>query len=482
MAEALGRRTFRGVIWSFAERFSSQAIGFVVILVMARLLTPADYGLVGMLTIFIEVGSSLADSGFSQALIRRRQRTQTDKSTVFYFNVAVGLLLYMLIWVLAPHIAAYYGQPVLAPLARLTGLLIPVNALTVVQRALLSSALDFRTQTRASVVAYLLSGAAGIAMAVAGWGVWSIALYQLMSQGLLCLMLWILSRWCPSAVFSIKAFREMFGFGSRLAVAGLIDILYRNAYLLVIGKVYKAADLGYFTRAQQIGGFLSANVSGVVQKVSYPSLCNLQDDVAALRETFLKMARISCFCVFPLMWALVALPGPTVMLLLGPGWMYAARLLPILALSFMWHPVQSLNLQLLQVMGRSDLFLRIEIVKKIGGVALLAATVPLGLEAMCWSLVASSAFSLVCNTYYNGRLYGAGLLMQLRSLLPIFAGGGVAAGAGWLAAEAPACVAAGPWAMLAAGLAAGAAVYILWSAIFARREIESILRQLRVER
>ena len=471
-AEALGLRTFRGVVWSFAERFSSQAIGFVVILVMARLLTPADYGLVGMLTIFIELGAALTDSGFSQALIRRHDRTQADTSTAFFFNVGAGLALYLLIWVLAPHIAGYYGQPLLKPLARVIGLLIPVNALTVVQRALLSAALDFRTQTRACIIAYIISGAAGIAMAYAGWGVWSIALYQILSQGLLCLVLWILCKWGPSLKFSLQSFRSMFGFGSRLAVAGLLDILYRNAYLLVIGKVYKAADLGYFTRAQQIGGFMSANVSGVVQKVSYPALCHFQNDDEALRKAFLKIESVVCFCIFPMMWALIALPDATVYLLLGHKWMYAATLLPVLSLSFMWHPVQSLNLQLLQVKGRSDLFLRVEIVKKLFGVSVMLLAVSYGLEAMCWSLVAGSAFSLICNSWYNGRLYGIGLWRQLRNVGPVFIAGGVAAAAACGAASAV-----GPyWLKLIAGLAAGAAVYFGW-AFVAKRPEPAILRK-----
>lgn len=472
MISTLGHRTFRGVLWSFAMRFSSQAIGFVVIMVMARLLTPADYGLVGMLTIFIEAGSSLTDSGFSQALIRRRTLSRTDTSTAFYFNVVVGLSLYLLIWILAPHIAAYYDEPALESLSRSIGLLIPLNALMVVPKALFCARLDFRTQTRAALIAYTLAGAAGIYLARIGWGVRAIVAYQLLSQALLCGGLWIWGRWWPALIFSRKAFSEMLGFGSRLAVAGLMDIVYRNAYLLVIGKVYRASDLGCFTRAMQIGGFLSKNISGVVQNVSYPSLCSLQDDRENLLSAFRKMASVSCFCVFPLMWALVALPDVVVEILLGPRWSYAALLLPPICLSFMWHPLQSLNLQLLQSRGRSDLFLRVEIWKKAAGVLFLALAVPLGVQAMCWSLVVSAAFSLFCNTWYNGRLHNIGLWRQLRWVAPSFIVSALAALAARLAADAVSPV----WLKLLLGLMAGAILYFIWAAVMKRPELALLLR------
>ncbi len=374
--EALGGRTVRGVIWSFAERFSSQAIGFVVILVMTRLLTPADYGLVGMLTIFIQMGTSLCDSGFSQAIIRKRDRTESDLSTAFYFNQLAGWALYGLLWIAAPHIAAYYDEPSLTSLARVIGIVIPVSALMVVQRALLSSSLDFKTQTRASLVAYLLSGVAGIWMATTGMGVWAIAIYQVLTQSLLCVMLWLLGGWVPKTGFSKTSFRQMFGFSSRLAVADLIDVVYRNVYLLVIGKMYKASDVGYFTRAQQVGGFLSANVSYIVQRVSYPALCHRQDDPPALKESFMKMLVVTSACIFPVMWIITVMADDVIYLLLGEKWMYSAVLLPILCLGFMWHHVQSLNIQWLQVYGRSDLSLGVEIVKKVGGVGLLKCAVP----------------------------------------------------------------------------------------------------------
>lgn len=430
MPQSLAHRTLRGVIWSFTERFSSQAIGFAVILIMARLLTPSDYGLVGMLTIFIQLGGTLCDSGTSQALIRLRERTESDVTTVFCFNVAFGVLLYLLLWGLAPHIASYYEEPQLCSLARVTGLIIPVSSLMVVQKALLSSEMDFRTQTRASLVAQSLSGIVGIYMAYKGWGVWSIVCYQLSSQGLLCLMLWILRGWLPRGGFSVASFRSLFGFSARLGAADILDILYRNLYLLVIGKVYRAADLGYFTRAQQIGGFLSANVSFIVHRVSYPSLCGVRDDISRLRRNYMLMLSVSSIFIFPIMWCIIVMSPEVVELLLGPRWSAVSSLLPILSLGFIWHHVQSLNIQLLQIFGRGDLYLKVEIIKKIGGLGLLAVSVSYGLEAICWSFVVASLFSIVCNTWYSGRLFGLGLLRQLKRVGPTFLVAAVSATAG----------------------------------------------------
>lgn len=257
-------------------------------------------------------------------------------------------------------------------------------------------------------------------MASTGKGVWAIAIYQVLTQALLCMMLWLLGGWIPKAGFSKTSFRQMFGFSSRLAVADLIDVVYRNVYLLVIGKVYKASDVGYFTRAQQVGGFLSSNVSYIVQRVSYPALCHRQDDSKALHDTFMKMLVLTSVCIFPVMWIITVMSEDVIYILLGEKWMYSATLLPVLCLGFMWHHVQSLNIQLLQVYGRSDLYLRVEIIKKAGGVALLVCAVPYGMVAICWSFVGAALLSLICNTWYNGRLYGMGLGRQLRKLGPVF--------------------------------------------------------------
>ena len=236
--ESLKKKTVKGTIWSSIERFSVQAIQFVVMVFMARILTPADYGIVGMITIFIAVSQSLIDSGFSQALIRKQDRNEVDNSTVFYFNIAVGIILYFTLFFCANPIAQFYDEPLLVPITRLVALSLPLNSLAVVQRALLTINIDFRTQAKASLVAAFGSAAVGLSMTYTGWGVWSIVWYQIASTVLNVVLLWIFAHWRPVLRYSWKSFRELFGFGSKLMISGIIDTLYRNVYLIVIGKIF----------------------------------------------------------------------------------------------------------------------------------------------------------------------------------------------------------------------------------------------------
>lgn len=418
MAESLKHKTVKGTIWSSVERFSVQGIAFVVMIIMARILTPEDYGLVGMVTIFIAVSQSLVDSGFSQALIRKQDRTETDNSTVFFFNIAVGLFLYLILFLCAPLIARFYDQPLLTPLTRLISLSVLINSFVVVQRALLTVKIDFKTQAKASLSAAVTAGAVGITMAYTGFGVWAIVWYQLVNLAVNVGLLWVFSRWRPRLLYSWASFRELFSFGSKLALSGIIDTLYNNIYLIVIGKVFKASDLGYYTRASQFAQFPSSNLSAIMQRVTFPVLCTIQDDDDRLRSVYRRFLRLSAFVVFPLMCGLAGVSYPFIRLILGEKWLFSAELLQIICLSMMWYPVHAINLNLLQVKGRSDLFLRLEIIKKCVGVAILCATVPLGLVAMCWGSLLSSILCLVINTHYTGKLIQVGFLMQMRDLLP----------------------------------------------------------------
>lgn len=255
MTESLKHKTLKGTIWSSIERFSVQGVQFIVMIIMARILTPEDYGLVGMLTIFITISQSLIDSGFSQALIRKRDRRQIDNSTVFYFNIAIGTILYLVLFFSAPLIANFYHEPQLIPITRVISLSVFINSLVVVQRALLTVEIDFKTQTKASFTAVISSGILGIWMVYDGYGVWAIVAQQLVNLSVNALLLWILSHWRPSLEYSWTSFRELFNFGSKLAGAGILDTLYKNIYLIIIGKIFKASDLGYYTRAQQFSEF-----------------------------------------------------------------------------------------------------------------------------------------------------------------------------------------------------------------------------------
>jgi O-antigen/teichoic acid export membrane protein len=371
-----------------------------------------------MLTVFTAVAQSLIDSGFSQALIRKQNRTETDNSTVFYFNIAVGLVLYLILFLCAPLIADFYDEPQLVSITRVIGLSLIFNSLAVVQRALLTIAIDFRTQAKASFIAAIVSGIVGITMAYHGFGVWSIVAQQLINLGLNTILLWILSKWMPKLVYSWNSFRELFSFGSKLLASGLLDSLYRNIYLIVIGKFFKASDLGYYTRAQQFGDFPSSNLTGILQRVTYPVLCTIQNDDDRLASVYRRFLRISAFVIFPLMTGLAAVAKPTILILLKEQWLFTATLLQILCFSMMWYPIHAINLNLLQVKGRSDLFLKLEIWKKILGVVVLCATLPFGLIAMCFGGIVSAIIALVINTYYTGKLINVGFFKQMRDLMP----------------------------------------------------------------
>ena len=418
MSESLKHKTLRGTLWSSIERFSVQGVMFVVMIIMARILTPEDYGLVGMLTIFIAISQSLIDSGFSQALIRKQDRSEIDNSTVFYFNIAVGVILYLILFFSAPLIAKFYNEPILVPLTRVISLSILINSFVVVQRALLTVNIDFKTQAKASFSAAIASGIVGITMAYTGWGVWAIVWYQITNLAVNVGLLWIFSKWRPQLVYSWQSFKELFFFGSKLAASGILDTLYNNIFLIVIGKIFKASDLGYYTRAQQFAAFPSSNLTGIIQRVTFPVLCTIQDDDERLQSVYRRFLRLSAFLIFPLMIGLAAVAKPLVLLLLKEQWEFAATLLSIICLSMMWYPIHSINLNLLQVKGRSDLFLKLEIVKKCVGIIILCGTIPLGLVAMCWGTVLSSLISLIINTHYTGKLIQVGFLKQIKDLTP----------------------------------------------------------------
>lgn len=475
MADSLKKTALKGTVWSTIERFSVQGVTFVVMIIMARLLDPTDYGLVGMLTIFIAISQALVDSGFSQALIRKQKRTQTDNSTVFYFNIAVGLILYLILFFAAPAIARFYSQPLLVPLTRVIGLSVLINSFVVVQRALFTVQIDFKTQAKASMSAALVSGAVGIYMAYTGFGVWSIAAQQIVNLLVNVSLLWVMSSWRPSWAYSWKSFREFFSFGSRLAASSILDCIYNNLYLIVIGKVFNASDLGYYTRANQFASFPSSNLTGILQRVTFPVLCKIQNDDQHLRDIYIKFLRIAAFVIFPLMISLAAIAKPLVLVLLNQKWEFAAVLLQILCLSMMWFPIHAINLNLLQVKGRSDLFLRLEVIKKGVGVAILCATIPFGLIVMCWGLVLYSLLALIINTHFTGKLINVGFFRQMGDIFPILLYSLVMGAAEWGVS----LLIPGNLLKVVVGMTVGVLTYLLLAKLSKSKDLQELLTLLK---
>lgn len=417
--ELTKRQAAWGVLWSAIERFSVQGVQFLMGIIIARLLSPSDYGLVAMLAIFMAVAQTFVDSGFANALIQKANRSQVDYSTVFYFNIAIAVVLYLVLYLSAPFISDFYHQEQLTVLSRWLGLNIIISAFSIVQRAKLTIQIDFKTQTKASLLAVCLSGAMGLAGAYWGMGVWALVLQSVANNLLSTLLLCLYARWRPSPIFSWLSFRELFSFGSKLLASGLLHTIYVNLYSLVIGRFYNAADVGYYNRAYSLAQFPSINISTTITRVVYPLQCRIQDDKPKLEESFAYYLRLSCFIVFPLMIMLCALARPLVMVILTEKWVAAAPLLSILCVAYMWYPILVINNNILNVKGRSDYFLKSEIIKKSISLAILAITIPFGVEVLCWGLLAYNLIDFTIIVFFSRKVISTSHLRQIKAIMPV---------------------------------------------------------------
>lgn len=409
----------KGFFWNLADNFAVQLIQFATGVYMARILSPGDYGLMGMLLIFTALSDAIVNGGFSTALIRKTDRTDTDAATAFYFNIVVGLMLYGVLFLSAPAIAAFYKAPLLKELVKVAAIPFVVNAFFLVQRTYLTIRMDFKTQAKISVVSALAKGGAGIGMAYAGYGVWAIAWSGVAGAVVSCAMYWWHSVWRWQWTFSWRSFRELFGFGSKLMLSGVLDVLGNNLFTLIIGKKFAASGLGYYTRAYGYSSLPPTVLTGVLSRVTLPVLSRIQDDDERLARVYRQMLRLSAFVVFPLMTGLALLARPLIVLMITDKWLPCVEYMRLLCFAFMLYPIHALNLSLLQVKGRSDWFLRLEIIKKGLMLALLVVAIPFGIRGICVGGVVSSALAWMLNTYYTGKLIRVGFWRQVADLLPV---------------------------------------------------------------
>ena len=410
----------KGVAWSALERFSVQGIQFVLTVIIARLVSPSEYGLIAMLAIFLAIAQSFVDSGFSNALIQKKERTEVDYSTVFYFNLGISIVIYLLLFGSAPYIAVFYKEPVLYSVTRWVGLNIILSGLSIVQRAQLTIRVDFKTQAKASLIAVILSGVVAVYLAYAGYGVWALVTQTLLNTFLNTLFLWVFSHWFPSLVFSWSSFRTLFSFGSKLLLSGLLHTIYINLYSLVIGRWYSSANVGYYNRAYQFASFPSINIVSIITRAIYPVQCAMQDDDERLNATFMQYLRLSCLIIFLPMVTLAVLAKPLVLFLLTDKWLPAAELLSILCLAYMWYPVMVINNQILNVKGRSDYFLKAEIWKKVIAITILCITLPLGVKILCWGVVLYNFFDMGIIIFYSRKVIRTSYLEQFFNIVPVF--------------------------------------------------------------
>lgn len=414
MAEGLKGQTISGVIWSFIERFSTQGVQFVITIIMARILSPSDYGLIGMLAIFMGISQVFIDGGFSSALIQSKHKDENDYSTVFYINLGISIILYTLLFIAAPYIAKFYNQPLLTPITRIYSLNLVINSLAAVNRTILVIRVDFKTQSKISLLSASISGIIGIYCAYTGWGVWSLVIQMISSALLNVFFGFFFVRWFPKLIFSIESFKRLFAYGSKLLIASIISSVYDNIYTLVIGKRFPPSQLGYFTRAQQFGALVGTNISGILSRVCFPVLSKIQDDDQRLLEAYKKYIKMTAFIMFPIILLLSGIAKPLILSLLGSKWLPSVSLLQIISLSFLFNGIVTINLNLLYVKGRSDLVLRLEIIKKSIAFSILFISMFFSIKIMCAGLVLYSLIAFYLNTIYTKKLLNYGFKKQLK--------------------------------------------------------------------
>ncbi|MDE6859052.1 MAG: lipopolysaccharide biosynthesis protein [Duncaniella sp.] len=410
----LKNKAIKGVLWSAIDKGGVKLVSFIVSVVIARILTPADYGVIGMIMVFIVIANLLIDSGFSQALVQRKDRTDVDMSTAFYFNLLIAITCYILLFALAPCIAEFYEMPILVPVLRVIGINIIIISLATVQRAKLLIDLNFKVIAIVNISAVIVSGVMGIYMAYNGYGVWALVLQQVSSYLTMTIVYWLLGRWRPMLVFSKESLVSLWNFGSKLLAAGLVATTLREVYTVTIGKFYRPTELGYYTRAVQTSDMVSITANELINAVTFPILSSLQDDRDRMVSVYSRMLGMTAFCIMPIMTLLAVVAQPFISVLLTDKWLPVVPLLQWLCMARMFTPISSLNMNILNAIGRSDLFLKIDLAKLPLTILTMIITIPLGVKAIVIGNLIWTALCYFINAYLPGRLFGFGVKAQFR--------------------------------------------------------------------
>ena len=417
---SLKDKTVRGTAWSAADAFLGQGVTFLVGIVLARLLSPDEYGLIGICVIFNSVLCGIVDSGFSTALIRKKEVSNAEYNTMFVTNMVISVVLYVLLFFSSPFVSSFFDREELTSLLRVTSLVLIFNALSITQVTILTKRIDFKTKTKASLISAISSGVIGIAMAFGGFGVWALV-GQMVSKSLIyTICLWLFNKWIPRLEFSRGSFSYMWGFGWKMLVSGLLNNIWNQLYQVVVGKFYSPATLGHYTRAKEYASIFSSNLTSIVQRVSYPVLAEIQDERTRMVEAYRKIIKTTMFATFVCMFGLGAISEPMIYCLIGPQWKQAATFLPLICISMSLYPLHAINLNMLQVLGRSDIFLYLEIIKKIIAIGPICIGIFVGIY---WMLLASIVTGIICyflNSYYTGKKLGYSSWMQIRDVAPSF--------------------------------------------------------------
>ena len=474
----LERRAASAAWWSTLEILARYGVQFAVMVVLARLLTPGDFGLIAMLLVFTAIGTLLVDSGFSSALVQRQHTTDDDETTVFIFTVSVGMLTGIILALAAPAIANFFHEPKLVDLTRVMALVLPLGAFASVPDALLTMRLDFKARARAEVIASLCSGTVAIALATRGFGVWSLAWQGVISMGVRGILLWLYSGWRPRGRYRGASFRSLFGFGGYMLLTGLLNAAAVRLQSLLIGKLFDARTLGFYTLAQNTQQAPASLIDGILKRVGLPVFSTIAQDRAKLRSAFRTSLRMAMFLFVPCMVGIAVVAKPLIELIYGARWTPAAPILTILALSAALWPLHILNLAVIGAQGRSNLLLRVEVIKQLISIALIAMAAPWGPLAIAWAVLVSGLFGVIINAYYSNKLLGYGAIAQLRDQSATFALSLVAAIVGWLILH---WTAPGPMTMLGS-IAAALAVYGVLAVVTRNIALNGLLAMVRTLR
>lgn len=418
MNQVVKSKVLSSLLWKLLERGGTQGMQFVVQMVLARLLLPEDYGIIALITIFITIANVFVQSGFNTALIQKKYVDEIDYSSVFYLSLVVSSLLYVILFLTAPFIAAFYEEPLIVPVIRVLSIILFFGAFNSIQNALIAREMQFKRLFFSSCGAMLASGVVGIVMAYKGLGVWALISQQITNQFLITVILWGTVKWRPKLLFSYERLKILFSYGSKLLASSLIDTLYNNLRSLFIGKLYNPSMLGFYNRGQQFPSFIVSNINGSIQSVMLPVLSSQQDNLPRVKDVVRRSIVTSSFLMFPMMVGLAVIAEPVVRILLTEKWLQAVPFLQIYCFSYALWPIHTSNLQAINALGRSDIFLKLEFVKKILGLVILVMTIYYGVYAIAIGELISGLISTFINSYPNKKLLNYSFREQCLDIFP----------------------------------------------------------------
>jgi O-antigen/teichoic acid export membrane protein len=416
---SLKQKTISGIFWASIQKIGSRGISLIVTIILARILAPSDFGLIGMLTVFIAISQTLVNAGFSQALIQKKNADEEDYSSVFYINLVASIFLYGILFFSASLIADFYHQPVLVDLTRILALIFIINAFSYVQETRLTKEIRFKTLMFIHLPSTIISGVVAIGMAYLGYGVWSIVVQQLVMRLAYAIQLWIYSRWKPLASFNKAKAKELFSFGSKLLISGIIYSLYDNIYLIIIGKFFSVNTLGYYQNAKKLVNMPTQTLSSVLKSVTFPVFSSIQDDNRKLKEGYKKIIQQLLFWLCPILVFAAVLANPLFSFVLTSKWLPAVPFFQLLCVVGIFYPLNSYNLNIVSIKGRSDLFLKLSIFKRAITTVGIILIIPYGIWPLLFFEAASAVFMYFVNSYYSGRFIDYPIKEQLKDVYPI---------------------------------------------------------------